>query len=70
MNDELFNEIQDALIASLKPSTLDENTFVHEVAKLASEAASKHVSELLEANEHLRATVRKMSKVDTGTVAG
>lgn len=61
-NNELFTEIHEALRASVRPSTSDEHTFVFEVAVLASEAASKHLQELLEANAHLQETVRRISK--------
>jgi hypothetical protein len=66
MKNELFTEILDALTASLKPYTPDENTFVHEVAQIACKAAQSHFSEVLEANEHLNRTVREMSKRDNG----
>jgi hypothetical protein len=59
---ELFTEIHEALRASVRPSTTDELTFVHEVAVLAAEAASKHVQELLEANGHLQETIKRLSK--------
>lgn len=69
MNDELFVEILNALTASLKPYTPDENTFVHEVAQIASKAASEHFSEVLEKIQHLEGTVKRLSKVDSGTAA-
>lgn len=68
MENELFDSIREALEGSLRPATPDEHTFVLEVAVLASKAASEHAKDLNEAISHLQETVKRLSKLDTGTV--
>ena len=69
MENELLNTIHKALRDRIAPDTSDSLLFVQEVAQTAAEAAQKVVEELLEANRHLQETVRRLSRVDTGTTA-
>lgn len=64
MENELFNTIHNALEDRIKPSDGDSRLFVQEIAETAAEAAKNHVQELLEANQHLQDTVKRLSRVD------
>lgn len=65
---ELYSVIYAALMEKVPADTADEKLALHHLTLIASDAAAHHFAELLEAVGHLQETVKRLSKVDTGTV--
>lgn len=69
-SEELYDVIYAALMEKVPADTADEKLALHHLSLIASDAATLHFAELLEKIRHLEGTVKRLSRVDTGTITG
>lgn len=62
MNQELYDLIRDRLTERIDVSEEDMGILVHELTTLAVAGAEEHISELEEANSHLKETIKRLSR--------
>jgi len=61
-NNELYNHIYCSLVKHRKVETPEDKLFVHELTLEACEGAEEYLRDLEEANEHLKESVKRLSR--------